>query len=701
MILLSIHIVTGYPLWFVIFCLLLGALYAAALYYKENKNEFSVTIKRVMAVLRLISVAFIAFFLLSPLLKLISSQVEKPVIIIAQDNSHSILNYADSSFYKSEYLNHLNTLAEQLKKKYDVKMYVFGEKTREFPTNGKINFSDKETDISSVFEDINNNFSGCNVGAVILASDGDFNKGSHPVYASQNMKFPIYTLALGDTNLRRDAKIVKVNHNRYAYPGNSFPLEIVLNAVQCRGMTGDLKVLKDNEILYSKPISFSSDNYNTTVTVQLEAKGTGVQHYKVMISPLKNEISKANNVQDVFVEILNHRQKILILEAVPHPDISALKQSLENYNDYEVDVFSENEFTGQPTSYNLIILHQVPSLKKSSRQLITTIVKNKIPVLFIIGTQSDLAAFNELKSGLNINQPKSIYNESQAFGNKDFSQFSLNTETWRIINDFPPLTCPFGQYKVQNSANIFLFQKIGSVTTAQPLILLNQVDDVRYGIISGEGIWKWRLADYAQKNNHEAFDEIISKIAQYLSVKEDKSFFRIHNEHQYLENQPVEFSAEVFNDSYEPVHEPDVEMTITSNDGKKFPYTFSKTESGYQLNAGNFPVGVYNFNAKVKVGKNIFEKRGEFIILPLNAENINMTADHKILYDLAKKHDGEMFYPKQMELLADKINQRQDIRSVSFTQKKYTDMIDLKSLFFFILLLLTTEWFLRKYFGGY
>jgi hypothetical protein len=228
------------------------------------------------------------------------------------------------------------------------------------------------------------------------------------------------------------------------------------------------------------------------------------------------------------------------------------------------------------------------------------------------------------------------------------------------------------------------------------LILFFQNSGQKVGIVAGENLWKWRLSDYQQKGNHDMFNEMMNKIAQYLSVKADKSFFRVKCNDKFPENAPIEFEAEVYNESYELINQPEVNLLITDENNKSYPFVFGKTDKAYYLNAGNFPVGTYKYQATVKVGNNLYQKRGEFIITPLNLEMLNTMADHNLLYRLARSHDGEMVYPRTMDHLAKMINDREDMKSVSFTQKRYADLIGNLWVFLLILVLISAEWFIRK-----
>ena len=246
-----------------------------------------------------------------------------------------------------------------------------------------------------------------------------------------------------------------------------------------------------------------------------------------------------------------------------------------------------------------------------------------------------------------------------------------------------------------------MYQKIGNVVTKQPLILFNQNQTSKYAVITGEGLWKWKLSNYAQKNNHEAFDELFTKIIQYLSVKIDKSLFRVSNTHVFNENQPIEFDAEVYNDSYELINDADINIDIFNDNNKKFPSIFNKTSKSYHLNAGIFPPGDYKYEARVKLKNKSLSTKGSFIVTSIDEEYTNTLANHQMLYNLAKKHDGEMIYPNQLQSLVDKLNKRDDIKTVTYTQKRYNNLMNIYWIFFIILALLSAEWFLRKRNGGY
>jgi hypothetical protein len=80
---------------------------------------------------------------------------------------------------------------------------------------------------------------------------------------------------------------------------------------------------------------------------------------------------------------------------------------------------------------------------------------------------------------------------------------------------------------------------------------------------------------------------------------------------------------------------------------------------------------------------------------------VNSVANHNLLQTLALKSSGKMFYPGKEKEMVDLIKEREEIKPMSFTNKQFEDAINLKWIFFFILALLSAEWFLRKRNGYY
>lgn len=675
---------------------MLGIGYAFILYRKEDRfDEVAKWQVQLMAAFRVILVSVLAFLLLSPFIKTLFNKVEKPVIIIAQDNSASILMNKDSAYYQQEYLQRIEELKQKLEARYEVKTFTFGEEVKE---GAEVDYTQKITNLSNLFDELNNKFFNKNVGALILATDGIFNQGKNPIYSTSTTNYPVYTIALGDTAVPKDIILKEVIHNDITFLGNQFPIEIYTEIQQLKGKRTQLSVTNNGKILFAKEYDILSDKYTINENVLLDAKGIGVQHYHVSFSTIEGEISTVNNAKDIYIEVLDGRQNILILANAPHPDVKALKLSIEQNENYKVSTQFYPDFDGNIEPYSLLIIHQLPN---NTPESIKKLSRGNISVLYVLGSQTSVHKLNDYNVGLSIKNARNKYNLVLPSQDEAFPLFTLSKEAKSAINEFPPLLAPFGEYKSTMNGYTLLSQKIGSVETENPLMVFYQNENKKVGVIVGEGIWKWRMQDYLKNNNHNAFNEIINKTVQFLSVKEDKSKFRIITKSVFLENEEIVINAELYNDSYELVNEPEITLQIVDEENQAYQFSFNKTSTAYLLNAGMLPVGFYHYSAKVEWGNKTYSQQGKFQINPILLEANNTVANHQLLQNIATKNNGSLIYPNAINQLDKLIAENNDIVSVSYEEEDLKELINLKWIFFLILTLLSLEWFLRKRNGAY
>lgn len=692
-----------YPAWFLLFCVLLGLGYALLLYFRDRTfREQSRTVVWLMGALRFLGVTLLSALLLTPLLKSTQRDIQKPIVVLAQDDSESVAAEMPEAA-RTAYRERMEDLQRRLSRDYELVDYSFGSEVR---PGLDFQYQDKVTNISKVLKTIYDTYSNQNLGAIVLASDGIYNEGSNPVYANTKLNVPIYTIALGDTTPKRDLVIKRVFHNRIAYLGDRFSIQVDVAGQNCEGASTNLSVYKvegqNQRLLQQLPIRVDRTDFFTTQEVVLEADRSGVQRYRVVVGAISGEAGTANNVKEIFVDVLDARQKILLLADSPHPDLSALRQSITTNKNYQVTVATIDEFQGNLAEFDLVILHQLPSRSHDITAILNQLNARQTSRLFIVGTQTNLGRFNQQQAVVDILGDGRNTNEVQARPAADFNLFRLDENIVRDLPNFAPLLAPFGEYRVGGGAQVLLYQRIGRIDTRYPLLLFGEDSGAKVGVLCAEGIWKWRLFDFLQMENHERFDGLISKVVQYLSVKEDKRRFRVNlAKNIFNENEPVYFDAELYNQSYELINDPDVNLVITDSEGKEFSFTFNKTNRAYTLNAGILPVGDYTFRSGVRVNGEDLTYNGQFSIQPIQLELYETTADHAMLRLLSEKFGGQLVFPDAIGSLPDLIDQRGTVKPVIYETVKTRAAINLKWLFGILLVLMSAEWFMRRYFGSY
>lgn len=696
-------LLTQYPLWLVIFALLLGVGYALYLYYKNNNVIFEKPMRIAMASLRGLAVALIAFLLLAPMVKLTVKQTDKPIVLVAIDNSESVKSNKDSAFYAKEYPGQVAKLISELGDSYVVKTYLVGDEDHLIGDKETLNmdFSDKSTNLSSLFDQVDMLYANQNVGAVVMLTDGIFNTGASPYYKAEKAGCPVYAVGLGSSELATDLFISDILHNRQTLKGNFFPVEVKVAAYKLSGKQAELTVKEGETEIYRKQLTLSGNRYFETVKFSVEAKSKGVHHYRVDLTELDGEVTHKNNHSAFFVEVVESRDKVAIVYNSPHPDVAALREALEGTDNYDVEVFPVSEFRGNPSDYSLVILHQLPSAANSASSLLSQIRQSGTSALYIVGQQTNLSAFNAQNTGVTINQTKAMTNNATPLYNDNFTSFTFSEEARRMLPLYSPVQTPFASYKTSVAANIFLYQKVSGVDTKYPLVVFNEQNGTRTGVITGTGLWSWKIYNFMHAENHDAFNELVGKTVLYLAAKGDKSRFRVQHEGVFAENAPVEFSAELYNESYELINEPDIKMVLKGGGDTTYEAQFSKQNNSYYLNMGELPLGNYTWTATTQVGKQRLEKSGRFAVQAVMLETANLVADHDLLKSMAKVTGGQYFDKEHIADVAKAIQKNDNIKPIASYQKKYAMMLNSPWYLAAIVLLLGIEWFLRKWNGGY
>jgi hypothetical protein len=110
--------------WWAPVCLLLGVLYAW-LMYRQPVN-LSDKFRYILAAFRAIVVFLIALLLVSPLVRSTNYKPQKPLVLIAQDNSGSINTFHPAGFDPAKFVDELAKLKQQLGDGYEVQEFNFG-----------------------------------------------------------------------------------------------------------------------------------------------------------------------------------------------------------------------------------------------------------------------------------------------------------------------------------------------------------------------------------------------------------------------------------------------------------------------------------------------------------------------------------------------------------------------------------------------
>jgi hypothetical protein len=686
-----------YPSYFIFFCLLAGAGYAYLLYGKNPDFKDHPRRNLLLAVLRGLAVALITFLLLNPVVKRIEEYLKPPIVLIGVDQSLSVgQEYED----QDQLLNSMLTLEQALSEKYDVRVQSIGGSLSDTLSLG---FDKNATKLSDLFSFAEDQFSQLNLQHIILASDGIFNKGKDPRYALPQLAVPVHTIRLGDTSAPKDINIKNIFHNEVAFLNDRFEVEVDIEARFMDGTSSQvtLERWKNNgtEKVATESVRWSKEEDFKTLSFILDAKETGAQRYTVKVSGSREDNTR-NNSRDFFVEVLDSRKRILIVREVPHPDITALKAMIAGQDNLECEVVNIDEASGKLAKADLVILHEIPNANRPALELTKALNDLKIPRLFILGPASNLVALNKIQTVLEVAARTAAINEVQARFDRGFDLFRIEEESY-TFEGAPPLYAPFGEFTLRGGSVALADQAIGKIDTDYPLVAFAERAGLRTGVIAGSGLWRWRIMDYSKNKSFERFDNLLTSIFQYLSLKEDRTQFRVRAEKNIFDEQEhVFFSAEVYDNAFEPTVQPEVTLELSSSKGDKYNYTFTRGDRSYQLDAGVLAPGNYSYAAQTTYGGKVWTKNGKFTVKAIELELYNTMADHGLLRSLSSQTGGTSVTLENADQLTRAILANPAKAAIEY-QTRTKALIHWKFILWVVAFLLALEWFLRRYFGRY
>jgi hypothetical protein len=685
---------------FSIFWLLpLGVIAFGIAFWLYSKNQWiqslSAKQKWGMLTLRSVAIFLLLVLILGITIKNKSLVEEPPVIITIYDNSSSMLNYSDSSKLKSRISEFRSALEDESEGEFE----FFNIRTgQEVSYEDNLDFKDGYTDLSGAFLRIKEDFYNRNIGGIILVSDGNYNKGAHPVYAAENISLtPTFSLYVGDTIKKRDQFVKNISSNQVAFLNNKFPVQIDVEAYRFGGVSTELSVFKNGKKITTEKINYKKGSQDfKQVDLMLDADEVGTHIYTVRLTNESNEFNYKNNSKTFYIEVIDSRSKVLLLASAPHPDVSAIKQELEKNENLEISSELISEWKGELNKVDLLVLHDAQDL---SAEQLNKIERSGISKLVIIGSKISNADLKSL--GIKITLPAGKKrDENQAYLNDGFSSFEISEDLKEEFNYFPPLNSPFGTIKT-GQGNVFLYQRTGTIRKKDPLVVFGEENKAKYGVVLGEGIWRWRVNDYARHQNHERFNELISKWTQYLMVKRDNSPLKISLPERFSETEEITLNATYLNDALDPIKNARLSFVLTKEDGTSSNHVFASLGTGYKLELGKLKRGKYNWLCTSEFNGKKHSRKGSFIVEENSIEQIYSNSDIQVLRQLALRTNGSVHSLANYKDLIKAINQRGDIATLSQEKITFNGLIDLKWIFFLFFISIGLEWFLRRYLGAY
>jgi len=693
------------------YLLLIAALIVLALYafftYKYTVPIVDPGKKMILTLLRTAGLLLIIFIIFEPKLNLSKKSVIHPKNLIFIDNSKSIL-INDGTNKQQHVLDFIKSISSgRLNDSPDI--FSFGSSVTKVKSDSadKLNFSEGNTDFSRIFSSIKKDEQ--NISAIAIISDGVITEGSNPIFTAEKMGIPVFTVGVGDSTSHNDIEIKNVLFNEFIYAGT--PTTIVAS-VGNKGFAGKnvtISLYENDKPVEQKSAILSEDGIQNEEFTYTPKDG-GEKKLTAVVSNLEGEYTKANNKRVFYINVLSNKIKVLLLSGTPSSDQAIMKTVLQEDQNLTVNSLTyiapgktlENTSKERVIdSADIFFMIGFPS-KEVPDDIIKRVLSRNKPFLF---TLTDAVDLNKLKYfqndlGFTIIRTGQGYNEVQPNITQDQSKNPLlqnnSSDNLNAWNNLPPALQLNYQIAAKPEAEIIARIKVNNVPLNSPLILSKRIGTKRSVSILAKDIWKWKL-ETAPKEL-DLLDRFVNSTVKWLNSTEEQKQVRIKTSKKiYALGEEIEFSGEVYDESFNPISDAEVSVNLESGDQKN---EIRLNALGSGLYEGKFQTnkpGDYSFSGTaVQSGKIIGNDAGKFNVGEIDIELADPIMNYEFLSSIARQTGGKFYNYDNYSGLFDQLNK---ISSESSREKISVSEINLWSdewLLALAILVFSIEWFIRK-----
>jgi hypothetical protein len=326
------------------------------------------------------------------------------------------------------------------------------------------------------------------------------------------------------------------------------------------------------------------------------------------------------------------------------------------------------------------------------------------PLFIVLSREIDLGSLRAtLDSYLPFDIVQTRPNETEVFfeltkeGERSpVTSSGIPPDVWKKL---PPLFKTESSFKARVGAEALGTMNINSISFTEPLLITRKLNRRRVAVWTAYGLWRWELAE--DVFNGKLPEVLIGNTVRWLTTREDRKPVRIRPVKEFFDSgEDVEFVAEVYNDSYEPVEAAAVEVKIKGGTGER-ELMLSPLGAGRYSGSIDLPEeGDYTYTGTATAdGAELGSDAGRFSVGDLNLEFQETRANTVLLQQIAQRSGGRYFDAADAGQLPAAVADGPDFIPEQRYVQRDIELWNIVWLLALAVLLFALEWYLRKQSG--
>ena len=685
--------------------------------------------------------ALILLLLWEPALSVAALRPHENIVAVLVDDSRSMA-IEDGGLSREEQVTNLLKagLLRRLHDRFQVRLYRLGNGVTPVTDTGAVLPNEPTTEIGKGLREIADEAQTLPIGSVVLLTDGADTTGgvnTDTLSALRRVHLPVNTVGFGSPRLSHDIELDEFNVPTNTLVDARLQATVSIRQDGFSGQHATLTLLSAGKVLVARDVVLKSQSPQTE-TLEFNAGVADVKRLQVKLDPLAGEKNAQNNQLSSVLSVDGAKRRILYVEGEPRWEYKFLRRAVEDDRAlhivsmlrttqnkiYRQGVANADElaagFPNKPEelfNYQGLILGSVESgfFTKSQQELIREFVDRRGGGLLFLGGRAALAdgdynsrPFAEL---LPVILPRRKNTFKRIFVAAELTEAGKQSPITRIEDDRKKSnehwdTLPYlADYQDPGTP------KPGAVVLAGislngkrlPLLITENYGRGRTGVFATGGSWRWRMQQPVSDTSQQTFwrqllrwevgptpGRVVASTPKTLLQDDGQTTLR----------------AEVRDADYLPTNAATVEAHIIAPDGSAsdIPLRPEPTESGVYAAEWNAPEsGTYVADVIAKrsgdkepgshdLGRDVLAFQREDGV----AENFHTEQNRDLLTQLANETGGKYYTAEEAKALPDEIAYSE----AGISGREIKDLWDMPAIFILVLLLLASQWLMRRKWGA-
>ena len=728
----------GWPLW--IAAVLLVAISLPLFWsYLRARGRSGVRDRVILSTVRLAILALVLFCLMKPqlLVKRVIPQQSYVAVLIDDSRSMRVADEKDEprTAFVEQSFGAQGAVQKALSDRFKVRYFRFSSVAERIASTNDLAFAGTRTRLADALDQVRQDMSGVPMAGLVVVSDGADNSDAAMTSSLLPMKasgVPVFAVGVGKEKIDRDIQVSRVETPAHVLKGSALVVDVVVSQSGYSGKTVQLNVEDAGRIVDQQAVKLPDDGEATTVRVSFTSNETGPRNFKFRITPQEGELITANNEQEAIIEVENRRDKILYFEGEPRFELKFIRRALSNDPNIQVvalqrtgenkylrlDVDSAAELqTGFPLKreelfqYKALILGSVEAsfFTHEQMQMLADFVNQRGGGLLALGGRHAFAeggwagtpVSEVLPVVLERGDAKEYFAEvkvqpTRAGLSHASTQIAAtpkeSEERWKTL---PPLTVANAVFKAKPGATTLLTGTSNNGKTEHVVLAYQRYGRGSVFALPVQDSWLWQMHADVEVDDltHEKFWQ---QLLRWL-VHDVPPPVELNASTDLVEpGERLALTAQIADSSFNAVNDAAVNATVIAPSGETFsvPLEWDGSRDGeYRGNVVFKEQGMHTVRVESKRGERVLGRDQVHVnAAPSNAEFYNAHLNATTMKRIAEETGGRYYRPADVATLADDISYTG--RGDSVTERM--DLWDMPIIFIALILLLATEWVVRR-----